>query len=109
MSTSEQIADLERKIQPLIAKLEKLRTQKRNEDSIEFIRVNGITADDVELSSGDGKPWFFEIRGFIEWLRVNSKKRFAEWNTRLYFSSDLLAGRMPETPAYIEHVEGVKQ
>jgi len=108
VSTSEQIADLERQIQPLAATLRILHVQKSNKDSIEFIRVNRITADDVELSSGDDKPWFGNVISFIIWLRANTKKRFAEWNSRLYFTSDLLANRTLETPGRLEHVEGIK-
>lgn len=104
MTTAQQIANLELQISPLASRLQKLREQKRDEDSIEFVRANQITLADVELSSGDGKPYFGIINSFIDWLKTHPQKRFAEWNTCLYFTSDLLNNRMPQTPGLLEHV-----
>lgn len=101
-----EIENLEKEIKPLNSKLNSLHHQKRNLMSKEFIRVNNITKDDVEFYTGDeDKPYFFCITNFIEWLKRNSNKRFAEWNGGIYFQSDLKAGRMPEaTPAFVEHL-----
>ena len=95
----QQIGELVSQIAPLTAQLEKLRYEKRRKDSRDFIAANRITKEDVEMSSGDGKPWFGHIADFVEWLKINSKKRWAEWNTRIYFQSDLKAGQMPDMPA----------
>lgn len=62
--------------------------------SLAWIDANGVKLEDVELSDGDGKPWFGDINTFAEWLKANSKKRFCEWNTGVFFTSDIIAGRM---------------
>ena len=98
------IKETEAQIAPLTARLERLRREKAERDSRSFIAVNKITRDDVEMSSGDGKPWFWIVGKFADWLSANSKKRWAEWNGRIYHTSDLLAGRMPDMPGKVEHL-----
>jgi len=104
-TTDQQIADLESRIKPLASLLEGLRAVKRKEDSVEFVRVNKITKEDVERPDGDDKPWFFDICKFARWMRDNNcQRRFCTWNGRIYFTSDILTGRMPGTPGLIEDV-----
>lgn len=97
----QQIDEVVEQIRPLEKKLEKLRYEKRHKDSRDFISANRITLEAVEMSDGPGKPRFGHIADFVEWLKTNSTKRWAEWNMTIYFQSDLKAGRMPEMPAVI--------
>jgi hypothetical protein len=69
--------------------------------SLEFIAVNAIKRADVESSDGHG-TYFLTVWDFAAWLRTNSKKRWAEWNTVIYHTSDLINGRMPDMPARMD-------
>ena len=97
-----QIAGLTDQIIPLQERRDKLSRERDELLSREFIAVNNIRRADVELL--EDCPYFGTIDNCIAWLRDNSLKRWAEWNGRIYYVSDLLAGRMPETPGRIEHV-----
>ena len=101
------IAALEAEIQPLSDRLQKLKRQKREVDSRDFIAANRITRDDVEMSSGEKKPWFETVWEFGEWLAGNSKKVWAEWNGTIYHAADLVNGRMPDMPAETDHLQNV--
>lgn len=94
-----EIAETEAAIKPLDKKLERLLREKRDLQARAFIAANNIRRADVEMSGGNGKPWFGTVWAFAEWLRTNSTKNWAEWNTTIYRTSDLIAGRMPEMPA----------
>lgn len=101
------IAALEAEIQPLADSLQKLKRQKREVDSRDFIAANRITREDVEMSSGDKKPWFGTVWLFGEWLAGNSKKVWAEWNGRIYHAADLVNGRKPDMPGETDHLPNV--
>jgi hypothetical protein len=103
-SLARDIAALKAEIQPLQDRLNKLARQKRDADSRDFIAANRITRDDVEMSSGDKKPWFGTVWEFGEWLTENSKKVWAEWNGRIYHAADLVNGRMPDMPGEVDHL-----
>lgn len=96
------IATLKSEIGFLQRELEKLERQLEKQKSIEFITVNRITRADVRLSSGDDIPYFGYIGAFATWLRDNTTKNWAEWNGRIYRTSDLVAGRMPDMPACVD-------
>lgn len=103
-SLAREIAALEAEIQPLADRLQKLKRQKREVDSRDFIAANRITREDVEMSSGDKKPWFGTAWEFGKWIAANSKKRWAEWNGRIYHAADLVNGRMPDMPGETDHL-----
>mgnify|MGYP001260578958 CR=1 FL=1 len=94
-------------LKPLHEREDQLQRQKRECLAKSFITANKITNADVELSSGDGKPYFSVISQFVVWLRSQpANKRFAEWNETIYFTTDLLAGRMPpDMPATIRDLK----
>lgn len=94
-----EIAEVE--ITPLVKNLERLRKEHGSALAKEFIAANNITRSDVELSEGEGKPWFGTVWKFAEWLSNHSTKNYADWNGVIYRQSDLKAGRMPEMPATI--------
>mgnify|MGYP001612032416 CR=1 FL=1 len=102
-----ELVQISKQLKPLLDRQAALRTKRRELASMAFIEANAITKDDVELSSGDGKPYFTFVHQFVEWLRSKNKcKRFAEWNGTIYFTSDLLSRRMPgDRPARIEDLK----
>lgn len=93
-----ELAENEAAIKPLIAQNHALNTERRKLESLEFIEVNSITKSDVEMSAGDGKPWFGTVHSFIGWLKNNHGKPWAEWNGVIYRSRDLIMSHMPEMP-----------
>jgi len=93
---SQQIKKLRQEISLKEATLNYLLDEQKTEEARLFIKKSGITLDKIELSEGDGKPWFNEIKYFVSWLRVNSNKPYAEWNHSLYYVDDLLNGEMPK-------------
>ncbi len=106
MRTSEEIqkdvTSIQLKVTPLLAKLAKLEAELSHAKSVEFIKLKVIKRADVEMASGEGKPYFHLLDEFISWIiKQPRQKRFAEWNDRIYFTSDLIAGKMPDMPARI--------
>ncbi len=85
-------------LKPMLTLRAKLEHDLGYAKSREFIAVNGIRREDVEFSDGHGE-WFNTVWRFADWLRSHSTKNWAEWNTTIYRTSDLLAGRMPDMPA----------
>mgnify|MGYP000459929781 CR=1 FL=1 len=69
--------------------------------SAAFIEANGITREQVEFSTGQGKPWFSNVWELAEWLKENPCRKWCEWNTGLYLASDLKEGRLIEAIGYI--------
>jgi hypothetical protein len=109
MKTSTEIqADLE-KINAQIEPLERIRELLKREESDalsrEFIAANEITLDRIEMSDGDGKPYFDTVWKFGEWLYRNSQKPWAEWNGLIYATMDLVNGRMPKTNGMVSTLE----
>ncbi len=108
--TSEQIqAEIDRlnaRLKPLLAERDALNHQCRDARSREFIAANRITLDQVQLSSGDGVPWFGDLKPFADWLiATKCRKRWAEWNGCLFMVSELSHYRADwSTTGYLEHV-----
>jgi len=98
------IAAIEAEIQTLENQLQKLKHKKREADSRDFIVANRIILDDVEMSSGDTKPWFGTVWEFGKWLAGNSEKVWLEWNGRIYRVTDIANGRMPDMPGEVDHL-----
>ena len=91
-------------IQTQIAKL----TEKRRAIlSKQFIKKHSITRENVELSSGDNKPFFAHIDTFATWLRANNiTKRFVEWNGTIYHTKDITSRKFPYgMPATVKDLE----
>jgi len=101
-SLARQITALEIELKPLLDRMATLRRKEREALSREFIAANQITRDQVETSYGDEKPWFGTAWEFGKWIAANSKKRWAEWNGRIYHAVDLVNGRMPEMPGEMD-------
>lgn len=77
--------------------------------SRQWIEVNRVTRDRVHVISsgatnGDA-PYFGSVWQFAEWLKSHGTRPYAAWNTLIYLTSDLTAGRMPaDMPGRLEHV-----
>lgn len=101
-----EIADVTSAIKPLSNRLEALKRERIHLLSRNWIAANGVSIENVELSSGDGKPYFGIAYKFIEWLKANSTKRFCEWNGRIYYTSEMITGRMDydSSPALLDDV-----
>lgn len=97
----DRISVLESEVKPLLGELANMRQRLREECAKDFLIINQIKRQDIEFSSGADSPYFGTVYNFADWLRKNSNKNWAEWNSTIYRSSDLLAGRMPDMPASI--------
>lgn len=86
-------------LEPLLRDKTRLTIELKSAKAEEFIRVNNITIDDILLSDDEwyGNVWKFSESSVMR----SSTKRFAEWNTIIYFRSDLISGKMPDMPATI--------
>jgi hypothetical protein len=92
-------------VDPLVQKLNRLDREINQLKSKLFIAENQITRDGVQLSQGDGMPWYGTVYEFGKWMRdTGCNKRWCEWNGRLYNTSDIIRGKMYETPALLEDV-----
>jgi hypothetical protein len=107
-SLAREIAALELELKPLLDRMATLRREERDALSREFIAANQITRDQVETSYGDEKPWFGTAWEFGKWIAANSKKRWAEWNGRIYHAVDLVNGRLPDTPGDMDSLPNAK-
>lgn len=107
----QEIANTQNQIAPLKQKLDKLIRERNTVKSKLFIKINNITLENVEMSSGEGKPWFSTIMDFAKWMRKNGiTKRFCEWNGTIYFTAEILNGKMDrDAPARITELEGYKR
>ena len=102
----DRLKELENELKPLRDEMENLQTRRSTLVARRFIEANGITREDIEMSSGDGKPYFWHVSEFIKWMRSNNvSKNWAEWNTGIYRMSDLLNNRMPDPAAYLRDIK----
>ena len=86
------------------ARLSKLKRDKEDIESINFIEDNNIKLADVEMSSGVDKPWFATAWKFGEWLKNYSTKEWAEWGGRIYHSKDLINMSMTEAKGVVRNL-----
>lgn len=93
-----EIFRLTSEIAELIKKREPLQREFQTLQSRQFIGVNNIKKEDVESPDGHGEH-FWTVWQFADWLKSHNHKPWAVWNGRVYRSSDLKEGRMPESPA----------
>ena len=105
-----EIASVQQRSAPLIARLEILSRELRDTESRQWVAANKVKMSDVEMSSGDGKPWFGHVKEFITWMRENNcAKRWAEWNGAIYPTCELFQNIMShDAPGRIEHLEESK-
>lgn len=95
-----ELGEVAKQLQPLLQRQTELQHEQARLESLAFIAINKVTRESIELSSGDGKPWLFDIGSFASWMKDNRcDKRFCEWNGRIYFTAEIIAGRMePNAP-----------
>lgn len=88
-----EISILDQKMSPLEERMSFLERERCRLESLRFIEVNGVTEDNLQRSSGDGIPYFYEVNSFAKWLKaVNCKKRFCEWNGSILFTAEVVTG-----------------
>ena len=100
-----EIDRLNAQIEPIARERDILEREESDALSREFIAANEITLDCIEMSRGDGKPYFGTVWKFGKWLYRNSKKPWAEWNGLIYSTMDLINGSMPKTNGKISTLE----
>jgi hypothetical protein len=111
MSELEQIeADIEsavNQIKGYQVVVDELRKAKRELLSKQFIEKYKPTLDEVEMSWGDGKPYFGHVWAFTHWMKENNiSKRFCEWNKFVYLTSEMLQGHKSQTEfTTVEEIE----
>lgn len=72
--------------------------------SRKFVSANNITSADVWNPDSESE-WFGIIWNYAQWIKQQPEsRRFVAWNGRLYFTSDIVAGKMPETPGLAAHI-----
>lgn len=101
-----EIAMIDEKLKPLQERRAALERELRRLRSVEFIRVNKVTRDQIEMSSGDGKPYFGHFQSFGKWLdKTDCQKRFCEWNGEIHSTSEAKQGRFyTHNPGRVEDV-----
>ncbi len=103
---TDEIADLDRQIAVLQRRKREIEERKEQADSKAYIALTGMSLKDVQLSSGPGVPWFGHVDQFIAWLAQQSpRKRWAEWNTSIHNTTELLTGRWGTTPVRMEDLK----
>lgn len=91
-------------IRPLMAEQQRLSSMLREAESKAWIAANGITRRRVHATEDVGE-WVGTVYNFAVWLRQQRPMRpYAEWNGRLYHTTDLLNDRLEETPGFFTDV-----
>ena len=105
-AVTKELAEVNAAIAPLAQRRDGLNRELQRLKSLAFIDANSVTLDEIELSDGDDKPDFGIICTFGEWMRrTGCRKRFCEWNGAIYFTAEVMAGRMdPNAPGRVEDV-----
>lgn len=97
-----QIDLIDHEIKTLNGKRDSLIEQRRQIKARKFIEDENVTLDQIHIVDG----WYGDIWAWADHLRrLTGRKRFAEWCGGIYFTSDLLNGKMPQTPVRIEDLE----
>lgn len=103
-SVHRHLAELNDTLVPLVAQHGRLHRRREELESLQFIRDHKIRREDVEFSSGAGF-WFTSALEFAAWLNTNkSRKRWVEWNGRLYDARLFKARRFETTPGMTAHL-----
>lgn len=96
-SLDTQISAIQATMAPLVEQRDSLDYARRRLLSREFIASHGITSRNVELSTVPDRKCFWHLVEFIAWIKEHPPyKRFSEWNGRIYFTSDILNGDLPQ-------------
>jgi hypothetical protein len=100
-----EIKRINKEISSLEMYLYDLERRKRKILSKKYIAENNITLDKVEMSNGENLKWFGHISEFVEWLKDNSTKEYAEWNGGIYSQSELKRGYMTNTNVIVDDLK----
>jgi hypothetical protein len=96
-SVDSQISAIQATLAPLVEKRDSLYHARLRLVSREFIASHRITSRNVQLSSVPDRKSFWHLVEFVEWIKEHPPyKRFAEWNGKIYFTSDIFNGALPD-------------
>ena len=91
--------EIQLEINPLLESKHKLSLAIAKMKSVQFIKENGITKDQVQRCDDEGVPWFNDIYSFGSWMHESgSRKPWCCWNGAIYESSEIISGRMMRDP-----------
>lgn len=94
----QELQEIRGKIRPLMERQSQVLREIDRLESQQWIEANGVTREQVQTPDDTGE-WFGVLDKFVDWLKKQENpKRFAEWNGRLYFTSELIAGRWERDP-----------
>lgn len=101
-----ELAEIAAKMKPLMQRNTLLEAERTRLKSLEWIKANGVTRDQMQLSEEPGIRYFGDIGSFSYWLRATkSTKRFCEWNGRVHLTAEIIAGRFNrDAPGRIDEV-----
>lgn len=101
-----ELAAIQEQLRPLWKRREQLTAERDQLLSRQWIEINGVTPANTQSSNPPG-VWFSHIEDYRRWLSEQSTpKQFCEWNGRIYFTSEILAGRIDQNaPARIDDLE----
>ena len=102
----QRINEMEEKIHPLQQAKNLLQQELEHAQSLNFIEVNRITLDDVQMSNEKGMPYHFNINDFAAWLRYHRGNKFwAEWNGTIFSIDEIISGKMTlNRPGKVRHL-----
>ncbi len=102
---NKEIAALTEEIKPLVQQRDALKKRVTRMKSRAWIEANGVTHENLQLSTGDGLPRFLLRTHFVEWLaKQGNPKRFCEWATCIMFTREFIAGRLEFGNANIDEL-----
>lgn len=84
-------------LQPLQQRHSSLLEQQEQIEADVFIFTHDVKEDEVERDP----TWHGTVWSFVEWIKANRKppKRFTLWNSHIFWTNDLVSGRLVPTPA----------
>ena len=92
------LKEVELELNSLLGLKNNLSEQLATVKSVQFIVKNRITKSQVQRCDDEEVPYFNDIYGFSDWMRINSVKTWCCWNGSLYETSEIAMGRMARTP-----------
>lgn len=85
MEINNELKTIEAEMRSLHARKDVLLNMENTARSKQWAKDNGVTLDQIQLSQGEGMPYFMDLYSFSAWNLTNPiKKKFFEWNKKVY-------------------------
>ena len=98
-NTQQELDNLNERLAPMLRRKAELENILRDKRSRDWIKENGVTAENLQLSTGAGIPWHATLWRYAKWLSTLSPRpRFCEWNGRIYHTEELICESAPVAP-----------